>query len=84
MTSQVKRLSLRKAFENVKKAAVIASRAQEEFNHALADSKYNVLEGELPDHIVDVTDYGTADMTWEEFKQDMDEALQDYKDSNRE
>lgn len=77
-------MSLKRAFEKVKKYAFLASKAQDEFSRALADSKYADLEGELPDHIVDVTDYGNGDMTWEEFKKDMDEALADYRESLKE
>jgi spore germination cell wall hydrolase CwlJ-like protein len=74
-------VSLRKAFENVKKTATKASEAQAEFSHAINDSKYSELD-ELPDEIVDVTDYGQANMTYEEFKEKMDEALEKQKDGD--
>ena len=73
-------MNLRKAFENVKKTASDASKAQADFRDALSDSKYSILD-DLPDSIVDSTDYGTADMTYEEFIKEMNEALADYKES---
>jgi len=64
---------LQKAFENVKKCASLASEAQEEFSHALQDSKYSEIE--LPDDVIDTTDYGNGSMSFEKFIQRMDELL---------
>lgn len=72
--------SLKKAFENIKKQAVIMSQAQSDFSHALSDSKYEEIE--LPDEVVDVVDYGTADMTYKEFIECMNEELKRVREES--
>ena len=72
---------MKKAFENVKNAAKVAAKAQSEFSKAVGDSKYADIE--IPDPIVDVTDYGQADMTYEEFKKLMDAELKKHKESQK-
>lgn len=67
-------VSLKKAFEMKIKDAERSAKVNEVFSHALADSKYSELD-ELPDEVVDAIDYGTSSMTYEEFKELMDEAL---------
>lgn len=74
-------ISLKKAFENVKNAAKVATKAQSDFSKAIGDSKYQDIE--IPDPIVDVTDYGQGDMTYEEFKKLMDAELQKHKELNK-
>ena len=67
-------VSLRKAFERkLKIAELILSET-----NCTAKSKYSDVE--IPDDIVECIDYGHADMTYEEFIKQMDQALEDEKD----
>lgn len=75
-------ITLRKAFENLKKEATKMANAQSDFSTAYGKSKYSEIE--LPDDIVDVVDYAQADMTFEEFKDRMDELLKEGKRTQEE
>jgi len=72
-------VSLRKAFERKQKLAEKVSEVESEFNKAYGDSKYSEIE--IPDEVVDCIDYGHASMSWEEFKEAMDEALNESEES---
>ena len=78
-TNHQSRISLRKAFEKLKKKTSERDIAHSQFMDALGRSKYDGIE--IPDEIVDVIDYAQADMTFEEFKERMDEELESMKES---
>ena len=71
-------LSLKKAYENICKAADVMSTAQADFSAAKGDSKYSEVM-EIPDEIVDVIDYGNSNMTYEKFIELMNDALEELK-----
>ena len=82
MTSETnihrRKFSLRKAFELKMKATQKMSEANYIFNVAIGDSKYQDIE--IPDDLVDSTEYEGVGLTFEEFVDRMDEVLEESKE----
>jgi len=68
---------LEKAFHDLVIQAENNHKAQQEFNVAYNNSKYVGIE--IPDNVVEVLDYGRANMTFERFIEIMDEELEEKK-----
>ncbi len=70
--------SLRKAFEAEIELNDRIKEVTSDCNSAFGSSKYQDLE--IPDEVVECLDYGNAKMTFERFKEIMDEELEVEKD----
>lgn len=67
-------VSLREVFERKMKGAEKWNEINQEFNKAISNSKYAGIE--IPDEVVEVLDYGRANITFERFIEIMDDALE--------
>ena len=69
---------LKKAFERKMKGAEKWHEINQEFNMAIGDSKYADLV--IPDDVVECIDYAGGTMTYKEFIESMNEALEESKE----
>ena len=67
-------MRLEEAFILKKKYAAKGDEIETMFNKAMSESKYAGIE--IPDEVVEVLDYGRANMTFERFIEIMDEELE--------
>lgn len=71
---------LEKTFHDLQTQASNNEKAHTEFSEAYQNSKYSELE--IPDDVVEVLDYGRANMTFERFIEIMDEMLRNTNGDN--